>query len=145
VKFSKVSLFADDTLLSISGDNVEEVMRNMNKDLQILSKWLNYNKLKLYVEKTKFIVIKTKRIVKNEVSVNINDQPIERVIKMIYYLGMMLDDALKLNDHVDFICKKMGRKYGFMCRANGKLTTENEIFLMKAIVSPHNVHTFPEC
>jgi hypothetical protein len=136
VKFSKVSLFADDTLLSISGDNVEEVMRNMNKDLQLLSKWLNYNKLKLNVEKTKFMVITNKRIVKNEVSLNINDQPIERVIKM-KYLGMMLDDALKLDDHVDYICKKMGRKYGFMCRANGKLTTESKILLFKSIVSPH--------
>jgi hypothetical protein len=52
VKFSKVSLFANDTLLSISGDNVEEVMGNINKDLQLLSKWLNYNKLKLTDEKT---------------------------------------------------------------------------------------------
>jgi hypothetical protein len=82
VKFSKVSLFADDTLLSISGDNVDEVMRNMNKDLQLLSKWLNYNKLKLNVENTKFMVITNKRIVQNEVSLNINDQPIVRVIKM---------------------------------------------------------------
>jgi hypothetical protein len=53
------------------------------------------------------------------------------------YLGMMLDDALKLDDHVDYICKKMGRKYGFMCRANGKLTTESKILLFKSIVSPH--------
>jgi hypothetical protein len=68
------------------------------------------------------MVITNKRIVKNEVSLNINDQPIERVIKM-KHLGMMLDDALKLDDHVDYICKKMGRKYGFMCRTNGKLTT----------------------
>jgi hypothetical protein len=50
---------------------------------------------------------------------------------------MMLDDALKLDDHVDFICKKMGRKYGFICRGNGKLTTESKILLFKSIVSTH--------
>jgi hypothetical protein len=105
----------------------------MNKDLQILSKWLNYNKLKLNVEKTKFMVITNKRIVKNEVSLNINDQPIERVIKMKNF-GMMLDDALKLDEHVDYICKKMVRKYGFMCRANVKLTTESKNLLFRSIV-----------
>jgi hypothetical protein len=56
VKFSKLSLFADDTLLSISGDNVEEVMRNMNKDLQLLSKWLNYNKLVDYCSSLLYLI-----------------------------------------------------------------------------------------
>jgi hypothetical protein len=60
------------------------------------------------------MVLTNKRIVKNEISLNINDQPIERVIKM-KYLGMMLDEALKLDSHVDYICKKTGRKYGSMC------------------------------
>jgi hypothetical protein len=68
---------------------------------------VNYNKLKLNVEKTKYLVITTKRIVKNEVSLNNNDQTIERVTKM-KYLQMMLDDALKLDDHVDYICRKWG-------------------------------------
>jgi hypothetical protein len=85
--------------LSISGDSVEEVMGNMNKNVQLLSKGVNYNQLKLNVEKTNFMVITNKRIVKNEVSLNINDQPIERVTKM-KYLGMMLNDALMLDDHV---------------------------------------------
>jgi hypothetical protein len=78
------------------------------------------------------MVITNRRIVKNE------DQPIERVIKMKYLgFGMMLDDALKLDDHVDYVCKKMWKKYGFMCRANEKLTTESKILLFKSIVSPH--------
>jgi hypothetical protein len=60
------------------------------------------------------MVLTNKRIVKNEISLNINDQPIERVIKM-KYLGMMLDEALKLDSQVDYICKKTGRKYSSMC------------------------------
>jgi hypothetical protein len=60
------------------------------------------------------MVITNKQIVKNEVSLNNNDQTIERVTKM-KYLQMMQDDALKLDDHVDYICKKMGRKYMVSC------------------------------
>jgi hypothetical protein len=123
---STISLFADDTLLSISGDNIEDVAALMNEDLKFLTNWLNYNKLKLNIDKTKFMVIKNKRINKNDISLQIADQQIERIDKM-KYLGVMLD----------FICKKMGRKYGFMCRANRKLSTESKILLYKSIVSPH--------
>jgi hypothetical protein len=27
-----------------------------------------------------------------------------------------VDDGLKFDDHVDFICKKMGQEYGFMSK-----------------------------
>jgi hypothetical protein len=97
----------------------------MNEDLKFLTNWLNYNKLKLNKDKTKFMVITNKRINKNDTSLQIADQQIERIDKM-KYLGVMLDDGLIFDDHVDFICKKMGRKYGFMCRANRKLSTESK-------------------
>jgi hypothetical protein len=42
---STISLFADDTLLSISGDNIEDGTALMNEDLKFLTNWLNYNKL----------------------------------------------------------------------------------------------------
>jgi hypothetical protein len=83
------------------------------------------------MKKPKFMVITNKRIVKNEVSLNINERPIERVIKK-KNIGLMLED------HVDnIICKIMRRKYSFMCRKNGKLTTESKILVFKSIVSPH--------
>jgi hypothetical protein len=42
-----------------------------------------------------------------------------------------------IDDHVDYICKKIGKKYGFMCRASGKLLTESKILLYKSLISPH--------
>jgi hypothetical protein len=42
------------------------------------------------------------------------------------YLQLMQDDALKLDDHVDYIIymQENGEKvYGFMSQANGKLAT----------------------
>jgi hypothetical protein len=41
-------LFANDTLLSILSNSVEK----LNRDLEKLSKWLKFNKLKLKVNKT---------------------------------------------------------------------------------------------
>jgi hypothetical protein len=110
--------------------------QSQERDLKFLTNGLNYNKLKLNIDKTKFMVITNKRINKNNISLQIADQQIKRVDKM-KYLGVMLDDGLKFDDHVDVICKKMGRKYGFMCRVNRKLSTESKILLYKSIVSSH--------
>jgi hypothetical protein len=79
VRFAKISLFADDTLLTISGDNVAELTTQLNKDMEKLSKWMNYNKLKLNVEKSKFMVITNRRIDKYDIFVKIGDQQLERV------------------------------------------------------------------
>jgi hypothetical protein len=46
-------LFADDTLLSVSGNSFQECLEKLNRDLEKLSKWLKFNKLKLNVSKTK--------------------------------------------------------------------------------------------
>jgi hypothetical protein len=68
--------------------------------------------------------------------VKIGELQLERVEKN-KYLGVILDEGLKLNEHLDYMCKKMGKKNGFMCRANKKLTTESKIFIYNSIVAPH--------
>jgi hypothetical protein len=60
--------------------------------------------------------------------VKIGELQLERVEKN-KYLGVILNEGLKINENLYFICKKMGKKYGFMCRANKKLTTESKIFI----------------
>jgi hypothetical protein len=50
-----------------SGDTTEEVSRKFNKDLALSSNWLNCNKLKLKVDKTKCMIITNKKIQKDEI------------------------------------------------------------------------------
>jgi hypothetical protein len=47
-----------------------------------------------------------KKIQKDEIMMNIGGKVIGRVTK-IKYLRVFLDDALKLDEHVDYMCKKM--------------------------------------
>jgi hypothetical protein len=44
--------FADDTLLSVSGNSVQECLEKLNRDLENLAKWLKFNKLKLIMTGT---------------------------------------------------------------------------------------------
>ena len=49
-------LFADDTNVFVSGNNIIETVSNLNSELKISIQWLNINKLSLNIRKTHYIV-----------------------------------------------------------------------------------------
>jgi hypothetical protein len=57
----KLNIFADDTFLYIAADTFNEAVNRMMNDLVSLFQWLTLNKLKLNVQKTKYMVITLKR------------------------------------------------------------------------------------
>jgi hypothetical protein len=57
----KYKMMDNSLLLSISGTSVQECMEELNRDLKNLSKWLKFNKLKMNVSKTKYIIMSGRR------------------------------------------------------------------------------------
>ncbi len=135
LKFSKIGLFADDTLLYTTHKDPMVAAQQINEDLVRVQKWLNINKLKLNTGKTKCMVINSKQI-NHLPPIRINNDEIERV-KSIKYLGFIIDENLKMSDHVDYIAKKVAKKIGFLGRISHKLDMEGRLTLYKSIISPH--------
>lgn len=81
-KLLKVVLFADDTNLYCSGENLEWLLNTVEIELNILKKWFDLNKLLLNLGKTKFMIFGNRQI-KKEVKIMISDIEIERVYKKI--------------------------------------------------------------
>ena len=50
-------MFADDTTISASGKNVEEITRNLQMDLKVIEKWCNNNAMVPNASKTKAVFI----------------------------------------------------------------------------------------
>ena len=46
-------MFADDTNLFISDENIGELFQQMNKELKSVSTWFKANKLSISIDKTK--------------------------------------------------------------------------------------------
>lgn len=135
LEFLKLLLFADDTLVYYCGKDIDEICERVNSDLDRINKWLCVNKLKLNTDKTKFMVISSKKI-NQPVNIRMDNESIERVYVM-KYLGFMLDCNLKLTKHVDYLCKKIARKVGFLARISNKLSFEHRIVIYKSIIAPH--------
>jgi hypothetical protein len=75
-----VNLFADDTLISIAGENLADCLEKMNEDLASLKKWLKFNKLKLNVSKTKYMIVTRRRAgAASHNTLVIDNEPLEEV------------------------------------------------------------------
>jgi hypothetical protein len=129
-----VNLFADDTLVSIAGNDTDDITRKLNEDMVSLDKWLKYNKLKLNVDKTKAIIIGNRRGA--NVQIKIEDEQIVEV-EVMKYLGVLIDNQLNFKKNTDFIVKKVAKKVGFLTRIHKKLTKAAKTTIYKTIISPH--------
>lgn len=101
----EIVMYADDTLIYAKGDTEEQCTDNLTHDMNNINNWLKMNKLKLNESKTKIMEIN----MNCNVIFKINNETIEKV-KQIKYLGFVIDKELKFKQHVEYICKKIGKK-----------------------------------
>ncbi len=92
-------MFADDTLLTVVSDTLENAIEKLNDDLKLLYDWINYNNLALNTNKTKYMIIPRKNINAENVDVKIGGAVIERVPEL-KYLGVIIDEKLIFASHL---------------------------------------------
>jgi len=131
----KVRLFADDTLIYIIGDNLEELINILNEELENVSKWLQINKLKLNTKKTKYMMIGHKKTYSDS-KIKIDGEIIE-IVKEMKYLGVILDAKLTFNKHAEYIQKKLGKKISFFGRIRQKISRKTALSIYNSIIAPH--------
>ena len=54
-------MYADDSILSAWGKNVQEIGLKLNNDLQDISNWCDENRLVINAEKTKIMIVTTRQ------------------------------------------------------------------------------------
>ena len=91
-------LFADDTNLFLQHNNIEQLVETATQELRKVSQWLNSNKLTLNVDKTSFMIFKTRgKKVNTPANVTINDKIIKQV-KWTKFLGILIDEQMTCAD-----------------------------------------------
>ena len=133
--FFTTSLFADDTSLVCSGNNVNDLIAQANLELENIVEWLACNKLSLNVNKSKYMVFCKRKLI------NINDLLIDgntiEMVKYFKFLGVVIDDKLCWKQHISFIKKKISRGIGIICKARQVLNKTSLINLYYSFVYPY--------
>lgn len=135
----KYHCFADDTVIYAEGSNVEELVSVIDEELKELNEWFSVNKLKLNISKTKAMCIanevKYRRMVEHQNVISVDGKKIQ-FVEVIKYLGIMVDYKLGFTNHVDFICKKIGKRLGLIGRYRKFLSGNAKHMLYNGIVLP---------
>jgi hypothetical protein len=141
-KALKSVLYADDTNLFIAGNDPEKITQIINADLSNIKNWLACNKLSLNILKTQYMVFVSRNKSIVDLRITIGGVRIERVY-ITKFLGVQIDCNLSWKYHVDYICKKLSKCIGVLCKARKKLQKSTVISLYYSFVYPLLIYCNP--
>lgn len=140
MKYSEISLFADDSMIYIIGNNIQDMLVKINYDINELFEWLCDNSLSINVNKSKAIVFgsrsKVADINTNRLDIKIDNRRLDFVSE-VKYLGIKLDQSLSFHNHALYIMNKMSKKTFFLRRISKNLSIPTRLLLYKSIILPH--------
>ena len=114
-------MYADDTHVIMSGNNLKSLIQSVNSELCLLNTWLKANKLSLNVNKTYYLIFHQARIkVDNDNSIWINESIINSA-SHLKYLGVIIDSKLNWIPHIPYVKNKISKGMGIMFKARDYL------------------------
>ena len=133
-------LYADDSCLLYTGNDVKVIENNLNKNFNSLCDWFVENKLSIHFgeDKTKSIIFGTKRKLKHVHQLDIRRGEIK--IKQhteVTYLGCILDCNLSGQDMAIKVLKKINSRLKFLYRKQDVLNASLKRLLCNALIQPH--------
>lgn len=82
------------------------------------------------------MVIEGREIVGDNVDVFIEGGRVD-MVSSIKYLGVIIDNRLNFNEHVDYVCKKISKKLGFFYRCATYLSPWTRKIVYNTLILPH--------
>ena len=130
-------LFADDTNIYYESDDLRELEKTVNKELKVLSLWLNLNRLALNVSKTNFVIFRsTKKPVNHNVILIMNRKAIAQK-DHVKYLGVLVDQHLSWKYQISNVSKKISRGIGILGKLRGSMDRGLLINIYYCLVFSH--------
>ena len=134
-----VAVYADDTSSPSCIKFTSDILSEVIPSVRSLMDWLRANRLSLNTLKTEFMLSgKSANILKigELLAIRVDSHTIKRVRKA-KYLGIIMDEKLTWEDHIDYISLKIKRNIGIMRRERGDIPKTSLILLYKTLVEPY--------
>lgn len=120
-----ITLFADDTSLFYFGNDLKLLEIQMEEDLNTLTDWLRKSQLFMNLSKTVYMIFsKPSKRSDAELNIKIGKEKINRVDN-VKFLGLVIDETLKWEHHINYITKKIGSLSGVLYRLRSILPKDN--------------------
>ena len=139
LEHSQARMYADDTHLTLASNNVRDINQNLNQDLVNVSEWLIANKLTLNQSKTEFMLIGSRQrlcTLSPLPSLEIDGIPVNQV-SLTKSLGVLIDENLSWNMHINKLIKKIASSIGAIKRVRPFVPFTTLQYIYNSLVQPH--------
>ena len=108
-------LFADDTTLIFENKNQNDLLSSSNIGINLFYSWCCANRLSINTSKTKSMLFSNTLRPPDVAEIYMNGTKIDYA-SSIRFLGLIMDDKLKFNNHINLIKEKISKNAGVLYR-----------------------------
>ena len=136
-KLTQPFLFADDTSIFYSHSDPNKLHSTLNDELRNFDVWLKCNKLSVNLQKTNYIIFKSRQKKLNyNFTLFFGNQSLNQA-NLTKFLGVYVDEHLTWKHHISFICKQISKSVGIIFRSRFYLSSKTKVTLYYALIYPY--------
>ena len=138
IKSASIQMYADDTVLYVTGEDSRTATVQLQADLDRLVKWCRANKLSLNAKKTKQMVFGTRYQIKKfrGDKLHVDGKAIQRV-PSFKYLGLILDPTLSFNLQIANVKNIVSHKMFMLSKIRRYLDNDCMLCIYRSMVLPY--------
>ena len=150
IQNSEVAMFADDVACFNTNHDINTLYQTMQQDLKAIEHWYASNHLAININKSNFIIFKSRAninkvndIVKiNNLTLSIYNNTLAYV-SSTKYLGLIFDEVLNWNSHVDKIAKTINIQIGALYKIKKLVPRKVLLSFYYANIHSHIIYALP--
>ena len=135
IRYSKLQLFADDTMSSLSGKRIHLLFGLLKREIKNLRQWFNANRLSLNADKTFYSVFHSRNSMVPAFfnSMTTCGMTIKRK-KTAKYLGLTFDEVLSWRHHIESLLSGLAKYFNFFYHLRRVLPVKFKLQLFHSYV-----------
>lgn len=134
---AKCIMYADDTTILLSGNDINDLILQCNYILDKLVFWSQSNRLKINPTKTKAVLFRSKnKLINIEQKLCCDGQAIE-IVDEVKILGVTFTSQLTWDSHIDNLCKKLSAITGALSRCRNFLPIKTKLQIYYALFASY--------
>lgn len=134
---AKFVIYADDTSIFFSGQNLNELIHTCNNTMKLLERWSQANYMRVNETKTKAVIFrpKNKQLPVHDV-ITLNSRPIE-IVDSFKCLGVVFSASMTWENHVNNVIAKLAQITGVVGRVRYLLPKSTKLLLYNTLFYSH--------
>ena len=128
-------LYADDTTIIFKDRNLPNLIHKCNTGLDLFQNWSICNRLTINTSKTNIMFVSNKSQT-TPINIFLNNEPLDAVTTC-KFLGVMVDNRLKFDEHVKYICNKISKSIGIFYKLSKFVPDSTLLQLYYSLIHPY--------